>query len=98
MASEGERLAVLETKVNNIEKTTTDTSQKLDRLIEKIDDTFVKHSEIKSLEEEIDQRFKSLNDKLSKVSDAKTTEKWVLRILLTISVIVNIVGVYELFN
>jgi len=98
MASEGERLAVLETKVNNIEKTTTDTSQKLDRLIEKIDDNFVKHSEIKSLEEEIDQRFKSMNDKLTKVADAKTTEKWVLRILLTISVIVNVVGVYELFN
>ena len=102
---DGERLAVLETKVttltdttDRIERNTEKLSDKIETLVTKIDDNFVKHSEVAALEEDIDKRFKTIDDRLGKAIEAKSTEKWVMRILLTISAIVNIVGVYELFN
>ena len=70
----------------------------MDRLIEKIDDNFVKHSEIKSLEKEFEKRFDGLEKKFASIAESRNNEKWVIRLLLAISVIVNIIGLYEIFN
>ena len=98
MEEHRERLAVLETKVAGIETRSERIEGKIDKLADKIDHNFVRYTEIKELEKDIDSRFDRLEKTVTDAVNDKTNERWVMRLLLAVSVIVNIVGVYNIFT
>lgn len=85
--TDAERLAVLENEVQNIKAVVSRSELKIDDLAVKIDDNFARKNDLKEVQVDLEA-----------IKNSRTTEKWLTRLLLTASVILNVIAVYELFN
>lgn len=82
--TEPERLAVLETKVSNIESGQVRIETKVDALIDKFDNNTVRPADFAALQEKVD-----------KLQNTKQLQHWLVRIALIISTLLNLFAAFE---